>query len=81
MSTCAPIGPYKLLSAADYVCGRYGIGLGHGHTVWPDRGNTMDIRLVDADTLAIARLVASAEGITFEQALAEELALWDGVAL
>jgi hypothetical protein len=41
----------------------------------------MDIRLVDADTLAIARLVASAEGITLEQALAEEIALWDGVAL
>ena len=41
----------------------------------------MDIRLVDADTLAIARLVASAEGISLEQALAEELALWEGVAL
>lgn len=36
----------------------------------------MDINYIDADALAIARLVASAEGITLEQAIAEELALW-----
>ncbi len=41
----------------------------------------MTLSYIDADTLAIARLVADAEGITLEQALAEELALWDGVAL
>jgi hypothetical protein len=41
----------------------------------------MDTKYIDADTLAIARLVASAEGISLEQAIAEELALWDGVAL
>jgi hypothetical protein len=63
--------------------------------IWPDRGNIMDnytddmveterdmtLSYIDADTLAIARLVADAEGITFEQALTEELALWEGVAL
>jgi len=63
--------------------------------IWPDRGNIMDnytddmveterdmtLSYIDADTLAIARLVADAEGITFQQALAEELALWEGVNL
>lgn len=41
----------------------------------------MTLSYIDADTLAIARLVADAEGITFQQALAEELALWEGVNL
>lgn len=40
----------------------------------------MNINYIDSDTLAIAELVASAEGISLEQAIAEELALWDGVA-
>jgi len=39
----------------------------------------MNTRYIDRDTLAIARLVASAEGISLEQAIAEELALWAGV--
>ena len=55
--------------------------------IWPDRGKTMEnntdrfVRYHDADTLEIVRLVAEAEGISFELALAEELALWDGVEL
>ena len=44
------------------------------------KGKTMNINYIDSDTLAIARLVASAEGISLEQAIAEELELWDGVA-
>ena len=39
----------------------------------------MDIKYIDSDTLAIAQLVASAEGISLEQAIREELALWAGV--
>lgn len=39
----------------------------------------IDTRYVDADALVIARLVARAEGITLEEALAEELELWAGV--
>lgn len=39
----------------------------------------IDTRYVDRDALVIARLVARAEGITLEQALAEELELWAGV--
>ena len=39
----------------------------------------MDINYIDSDTLAIARLVASAEGISLEQAIAEELELWEEV--
>lgn len=38
--------------------------------------NKIDTRYVDRDVLIIARLVASAEGITLEQAIAEELELW-----
>jgi antitoxin component of RelBE/YafQ-DinJ toxin-antitoxin module len=36
----------------------------------------MDITRIDSDTLAIAKLVASAEGISLEEAIREELALW-----
>ena len=51
---------------------------------WPevpatDRETDMDIRLVDRDTLAIAKLVAESEGISLEQAIREELELWGSV--
>jgi hypothetical protein len=39
----------------------------------------MDIRYIDSDTLAIARLVSEAEGISIDQAIREELELWSGV--
>jgi hypothetical protein len=45
-----------------------------------DRVEIMDITRIDADTLAIARLVAESEGISLEQAIREELELWEGVA-
>ena len=84
-----------MLHAAGCAIALSDIGLWQGHRVWPDRGNTMDnydddmmetetdmsLSYIDADTLAIARLVASAEGISLEQALAEELALLEWVAL
>ena len=40
----------------------------------------METRFIDPDTLAIARLVASAEGISLAQALAEELELAEWVS-
>ena len=41
----------------------------------------MKTSYIDQVTLEIAELVASAEGISLEQAIAEELALWEGVTL
>jgi hypothetical protein len=38
--------------------------------------NETTTRYVDADTLAVAKLVASAEGITLAEALADQLALF-----
>ena len=40
----------------------------------------IDIRYIDADTMALARLVASAEGISLAQAIAEELELAEWVS-
>lgn len=40
----------------------------------------MDITRIDADTLAIARLVAEAEGISLAEAIRDQLALFGGVA-
>ena len=71
----------------------YGIGLGHS----PQPGGTyrkvskmryidtdaqdMTLSYIDSETMEIAELVASAEGISLEQAIAEELELWEGVTL
>jgi hypothetical protein len=41
----------------------------------------MKTSYIDQATLEIAELVASAEGISLEQAIAEELELWEGVTL
>ena len=40
----------------------------------------MDFSYIDRDTMALARLVASAEGISLAQALAEELELAEWVS-
>ena len=39
------------------------------------------IDYIDADTLAVARLVAEAEGITLAEAIADQMALFGEVAL
>ena len=36
----------------------------------------MDTRYIDADTLAVATLVAEAEGITLEEAIADQVELF-----
>ena len=36
----------------------------------------MDITLIDQDTLELARMVASAEGISLAEAIADQLALF-----
>jgi NTP pyrophosphatase (non-canonical NTP hydrolase) len=41
----------------------------------------MTLSYIDSETMEIAELVASAEGISLEQAIAEELELWEGVTL
>ena len=40
----------------------------------------MEFTYIDPDTMALARLVASAEGISLSQALAEELELAEWVS-
>jgi hypothetical protein len=40
----------------------------------------MDIRYIDADTLAVARLVAEAEGISLAEAIRDQVELFGGVA-
>ncbi len=39
-------------------------------------GETMDITRIDSDTLAIAKLVSAAEGITLEQAIRDQVELF-----
>ena len=51
------------------------------HTNAITKGDTMSTNYIDNETLAIAKLVASAEGISLNQAIAEELALWEGVSM
>jgi hypothetical protein len=41
----------------------------------------MTLSYIDAETMEIAELVASAEGISLEQALAEQIELFQGVTL
>ncbi len=40
----------------------------------------MDIKYIDADTLAVARMVAEAEGITLAEAIRDQLELFGAVA-
>lgn len=48
-------------------------------TVVADWIGKVDIRYIDQDTLEVARLVAEAEGISLEQAIADQLELFGGV--
>jgi hypothetical protein len=45
-----------------------------------DRETDMDIRMIDRETLEIAKLVAESEGISLDQAIREELELWGSVS-
>ena len=47
----------------------------------PDRIGKMKTSYIDQATLEVAELVASAEGISLEQAIADQLELFGGVAL
>ena len=46
------------------------------HTNALTKGDNVETKYIDADTLAVARLVASAEGISLEEAIRDQVELF-----